>query len=98
MKISLNWLKSYIETSLPAEEIAKILKNNPVSVIMRKFDGAQWNADGIQHSGHYNNILFAVCSPEGAGWYFSGAMTLRAPEAEDSRPLWVRITVRKPLG
>ena len=36
--------------------------------------GAQWNADGIQHSGHYNNILFAVCSPEGAGWYFSGAM------------------------
>ena len=25
MKISLNWLKSYIETSLPAEEIAKIL-------------------------------------------------------------------------
>jgi len=29
------------------QEIAKILKNNPVSVIMRKFDGAQWNADNM---------------------------------------------------
>ena len=36
--------------------------------------GAQWNAEGIKHSGHYNNILFAVCSPEGSGWFFSGAM------------------------
>lgn len=36
--------------------------------------GAQWNADGIMHSNHYNNILFGVHSPEGAGWYFAGSM------------------------
>lgn len=36
--------------------------------------GAQWNADGIKHSSHYNNILFAVHSPEGSGWYFNGTM------------------------
>lgn len=36
--------------------------------------GAQWNADGIKHSDHYNNILFAVHSPEGSGWYFNGSM------------------------
>lgn len=36
---------------------------------------AQWNADGILHSGHYNNILFAVYSPEGSGWYINGGMT-----------------------
>lgn len=35
---------------------------------------AQWNTDGILHSEHYNNILFSVYSPEGSGWYFSGAM------------------------
>lgn len=36
--------------------------------------GAQWNTEGIMHSNHYNNILFSVYSPEGAGWYFSGSM------------------------
>lgn len=36
--------------------------------------GAQWNADGIRHSNHYNNILFSVHSPEGSGWYMSGSM------------------------
>ncbi len=36
--------------------------------------GAQWNSDGIMHSNHYNNILFAVHSPEGSGWYFNGSM------------------------
>ncbi len=36
--------------------------------------GAQWNADGIMHSNHYNNILFSVYSPEGSGWYFAGSM------------------------
>lgn len=36
--------------------------------------GAQWNADGIMHSSHYNNILFGVYSPQGQGWYMSGAM------------------------
>ena len=36
--------------------------------------GAQWNADGIMHSGHYNNILFGVHSPEGSGWYIGGGM------------------------
>ncbi len=35
---------------------------------------AQWNSDGIKHSGHYNNILFAVHSPEGSGWYITGGM------------------------
>lgn len=35
---------------------------------------AQWNANGIQHSEHYNNILFSVYSPTGTGWYLSGAM------------------------
>ncbi len=36
--------------------------------------GAQWNADGIMHAGHYNNILFSVYSPAGEGWYMAGAM------------------------
>lgn len=36
--------------------------------------GAQWNADGIKHAGHYNNILFGVHSPAGEGWYMAGAM------------------------
>ena len=36
--------------------------------------GAQWNSDGIKHSGHYNNILFAVYSPQGSGWYMNGGM------------------------
>ena len=36
---------------------------------------AQWNADGIRHSNHYNNILFGVHSPEGSGWYINGGMT-----------------------
>lgn len=36
--------------------------------------GAQWNADGIKHSNHYNNILFSVYAPDGAGWYFAGSM------------------------
>lgn len=36
--------------------------------------GAQWNADGIQHAGHYNNILFSVHSPAGEGWYMAGGM------------------------
>ena len=36
--------------------------------------GAQWNADGIRHAGHYNNILFGVHSVEGSGWYMAGAM------------------------
>ena len=35
---------------------------------------AQWNADGIKHANHYNNILFAVHSPEGSGWYMNGGM------------------------
>lgn len=35
---------------------------------------AQWNADGIRHSNHYNNILFGVHSPEGSGWYITGGM------------------------
>ena len=35
---------------------------------------AQWNSDGVLHEGHYNNILFGVCSPEGNGWYISGGM------------------------
>lgn len=37
--------------------------------------GAQWNADGIKHANHYNNILFAVHSPEGTGWYMAGNMS-----------------------
>ncbi len=36
--------------------------------------GAQWNAEGILHSNHYNNILFSVYSPEGSGWYINGSM------------------------
>lgn len=36
--------------------------------------GAQWNADGIRHSNHYNNILFGVYSPAGQGWYMAGSM------------------------
>lgn len=36
--------------------------------------GAQWNADGIYHNGHYNNMLFAVHSPEGYGWFIAGGM------------------------
>ena len=36
---------------------------------------AQWNADGIRHSNHYNNILFGVYSPEGSGWFINGGMT-----------------------
>ena len=35
---------------------------------------AQWNLDGIKHSGHYNNILFGVHSPQGSGWYMNGGM------------------------
>ncbi len=37
--------------------------------------GAQWDAAGIKHSNHYNNILFAVNSPEGSGWYMAGNMS-----------------------
>ncbi len=37
--------------------------------------GAQWNADGIKHANHYNNILFGVYSPEGSGWYMAGNMS-----------------------
>lgn len=36
--------------------------------------GAQWNRDGIRHSDHCNNILFAVHSPTGTGWFISGGM------------------------
>ena len=36
--------------------------------------GAQWNDAGIQHSNHYNNILFGVHSPAGEGWYMAGSM------------------------
>lgn len=37
---------------------------------------AQWNADGIIHSGHYNNLLFAMHSPQtGQGWYMAGTMS-----------------------
>ena len=36
--------------------------------------GAQWNDSGIEHSGHYNNILFSVHSPSGEGWYIGGNM------------------------
>ena len=36
--------------------------------------GAQWDAGGIGHYGHYNNILFSVHSPEGEGWYLGGSM------------------------
>lgn len=36
--------------------------------------GAQWNADGIKHANHYNNILFAVHAPDGSGWYMAGNM------------------------
>ena len=35
---------------------------------------AQWNAEGILHAGHYNNILFGVYSPEGSGWYVQGSL------------------------
>lgn len=37
--------------------------------------GAQWNSAGIRHSNHCNNILFAVHSPEGSGWYINGGMS-----------------------
>lgn len=37
--------------------------------------GAQWDAAGIKHAGHYNNMLFAVWSPEGSGWYMAGNMS-----------------------
>lgn len=37
--------------------------------------GAQWNADGIKHSNHYNNILFSVHSPAGQGWFITGGMS-----------------------
>ena len=36
---------------------------------------AQWNADGIKHGGHYNNILFGAYSPEGSGWFINGGMS-----------------------
>ena len=36
--------------------------------------GAQWDDAGIQHSNHYNNILFGVHSPAGEGWYMAGSM------------------------
>lgn len=36
--------------------------------------GAQWNDEGIYHNGHYNNMLFAVHSPEGQGWFVAGGM------------------------
>lgn len=34
---------------------------------------AQWNSDGIKH-GHYNNMLWAMHSEAGTGWYFNGSM------------------------
>ena len=37
--------------------------------------GAQWDAAGIKHAGHYNTMLFAVWSPEGSGWYMAGNMS-----------------------
>lgn len=38
--------------------------------------GAQWDNNGIKHNGHYNNMLFAVHSPEnGQGWFFNGGMS-----------------------
>lgn len=37
--------------------------------------GAQWNSDGILHSGHYNNMLFAASSASGQGWFFAGGMS-----------------------
>ena len=36
--------------------------------------GAQWNAEGIQHAGHFSNILFGVHSPAGEGWYMAGGL------------------------
>lgn len=40
---------------------------------------AQWNDNGIHH-GHYNNMLWAVSSPQtGQGWYFAGAMNAFNP-------------------
>lgn len=36
---------------------------------------SQWDANGILHGGHYNNILFTVYSPTGSGWYFGGGMS-----------------------
>ena len=36
--------------------------------------GAQWNQAGIVHSNHCNNMLFAVHSPAGSGWYITGGM------------------------
>lgn len=36
--------------------------------------GAQWNDAGIEHSGHCNNMLFSVHSPQGEGWYLGGSM------------------------
>lgn len=37
---------------------------------------SQWNNDGIIHSGHYNNMLFAMHSPQtGQGWFVAGGMS-----------------------
>ena len=35
---------------------------------------AQWNSDGIRHADHYNNILFAMSSATGQGWYIAGGL------------------------
>lgn len=55
--------------------------------------GAQWDNNGIKHNGHYNNMLFAVHSPEsGQGWFFNGGMgnlylTKNGAGSSDSRIL-----------
>ena len=35
---------------------------------------AQWDANGIKHNGHYNNMLWAMYSTGGTGWLFNGGM------------------------
>lgn len=64
--------------SLEIRDIISVAMNSPDfpshEALVWYGPAAQWNDSGIQHGGHYNNILFTVYSPEGSGWYFNGSM------------------------
>ena len=48
MKISYNWLKDYIKTDLPANEIAKILTNTGLEVEgMERFESVKGGLEGL---------------------------------------------------
>ncbi len=64
--------------NVPAADLISVAMSSPdfpeYEPITWYGPGAQWNSDGIKHSNHCNNILFAVHSPEGSGWYMAGGM------------------------